>query len=46
MKNVQRRMQLIPNGMIHSPFQTNDEAPRQGRFSGEECTIEISEQFS
>ena len=46
MKNVERRMQLTPIGIIHSPFQTREEAPHQGRFSDEECTIEISEKFS
>jgi tRNA-Thr(GGU) m(6)t(6)A37 methyltransferase TsaA len=47
MKNIQKHpMELIPVGVIHTPFQTLEKAPHQGRFSETECTIEISDRFS
>ena len=39
-------MELIPIGVIHTPYQTLEKAPHQGRFSEAECTIEISDRFS
>jgi len=39
-------MELIPIGVIHSPYQTLEKAPNQGGFSEVECTIEISDRFS
>lgn len=37
---------LTPVGIIHSPFQENGDAPRQGRFSDAECTIDILPEFT
>ena len=34
-------MELRPIGVISSPFRKKGEAPRQGRFSAEESTIEV-----
>jgi len=39
-------MELIPVGVIHTPFQTLEKAPHQDKFSETECTIEISDRFS
>lgn len=37
---------VIPIGIIHSPFHTIDDAPRQGRFSDALVTLEILPDFS
>jgi len=37
---------LTPVGIIHSLFQENGDAPRQGRFSDTECTREILPEFT
>ncbi|MFA6364367.1 tRNA (N6-threonylcarbamoyladenosine(37)-N6)-methyltransferase TrmO [Methanoregula sp.] len=37
--------EVIPIGMIHSPYKIPKDAPRQGRFSDEESVIEIYEPF-
>lgn len=39
-------MQLIPIGVIHSPYQVRYDAPRQGRLSDNEITLEIFPQFT
>jgi tRNA-Thr(GGU) m(6)t(6)A37 methyltransferase TsaA len=37
---------LIPIGVIHSPYKERGEAPRQGRLSDNEVTLEIFPQFT
>lgn len=37
--------QLNPIGVIHSPYQERDQAPRQGRLSENESTLEIFPPF-
>jgi tRNA-Thr(GGU) m(6)t(6)A37 methyltransferase TsaA len=39
-------MQLKPIGIIHSPYLERQDAPRQGRFSDQEMTLEIYPEFS
>jgi tRNA-Thr(GGU) m(6)t(6)A37 methyltransferase TsaA len=39
-------MELIPIGVIHSPYKERGEAPRQGRLSENEITLEIFPQFA
>lgn len=39
-------MVLKPVGVIHSPYKEKRDAPRQGRRSGEEITLEISTEMS
>ena len=39
-------MQLNPIGIIHSPYQERGQAPRQGRLSDNEITLEIFPQFA
>ncbi|MEW6572345.1 MAG: tRNA (N6-threonylcarbamoyladenosine(37)-N6)-methyltransferase TrmO [Bacillota bacterium] len=39
-------MELRPVGVIHSPFKTTREAPRQGRPAGAESEIEIFPEFA
>ena len=34
-------MELQPIGIIHSPYQERQDAPRQGRLSDKEMTLEI-----
>ncbi len=38
-------MELLPIGIIHSPFRTQEEAPRQGAYTEKASTIEVFEQF-
>ncbi|WP_031515694.1 tRNA (N6-threonylcarbamoyladenosine(37)-N6)-methyltransferase TrmO [Desulfofalx alkaliphila] len=38
-------MQLYPIGVIHSPYKTKEEAPKQGRFSDQIFTLEIFNQY-
>jgi len=38
--------ELTPVGIIHLPFHEKGDAPRQGRFSDAECTIEILPEFT
>jgi tRNA-Thr(GGU) m(6)t(6)A37 methyltransferase TsaA len=38
-------MQLIPIGIIHSPYKTRMDAPRQGRLADDEAVLEIHEEF-
>jgi formylmethanofuran dehydrogenase subunit E len=46
MKQFPGSFNLAPIGVIHSPFRTYDDAPRQGRLSIEESTIEICNPFT
>jgi tRNA-Thr(GGU) m(6)t(6)A37 methyltransferase TsaA len=39
-------MELIPIGVIHSPFRTPEEAPRQGVYTEEVSIIEVFEEFA
>lgn len=39
-------MQLNPIGVIHSPYKERDQAPRQGRLSENESTLEIFPPFA
>ena len=39
-------MELRPIGVIHSPYQERKDAPRQGRLSDNEITLEIYPEFS
>lgn len=38
-------MQLTPIGVIHSPYKQRGDAPRQGRLSDNEMTLEVYPQF-
>ncbi|MDK2992671.1 MAG: hypothetical protein PWP48_1904 [Clostridiales bacterium] len=38
-------MELRPIGVIHSPYKEKKDAPRQGRLSNNEITIEIYPEF-
>jgi len=38
-------MQLTPIGVIHSPYKERGDAPRQGRLSENEITLEILPEF-
>ena len=38
-------MQLIPIGVIHTPYKRREDIPRQGRLSEEICQIEIFPDF-
>ena len=39
-------MELVPIGVIHSPYQERGQAPRQGRLSDNEITLGIHPQFA
>ncbi|MEA4906394.1 MAG: tRNA (N6-threonylcarbamoyladenosine(37)-N6)-methyltransferase TrmO [Anaerolineaceae bacterium] len=39
-------MQLNPIGVIHSPYMQRQDAPRQGRLSDNEITLEVFPQFT
>jgi tRNA-Thr(GGU) m(6)t(6)A37 methyltransferase TsaA len=39
-------MELVPIGVIHSPYQERGQAPRQGRLSENIITLEIHPQFA
>jgi tRNA-Thr(GGU) m(6)t(6)A37 methyltransferase TsaA len=39
-------MELTPIGVIHSPYKERGDAPRQGRLSENEITLEIFPQFA
>ncbi|OQA45042.1 MAG: S-adenosyl-L-methionine-binding protein [Chloroflexi bacterium ADurb.Bin325] len=39
-------MQLNPIGVIHSPYKERGQAPRQGRLTEDESTLEIFPQFA
>lgn len=39
-------MELKPIGVIHSPYQERGQAPRQGRLSKKEVTLEIFSEFA
>jgi len=39
-------MDLIPIGVIHSPYKERGDAPRQGRLSENEITLEIFAQYT
>jgi tRNA (adenine37-N6)-methyltransferase len=39
-------MELTPIGVIHSPYTQRSDAPRQGRLSDNELTLEIYPQFA
>jgi tRNA-Thr(GGU) m(6)t(6)A37 methyltransferase TsaA len=39
-------MELTPIGVIHSPYKERGDAPRQGRLSDNEITLEIFPQFA
>ena len=39
-------MELTPIGVIHSPYRERGDAPRQGRFSNNEITLEIHPHFA
>ncbi len=39
-------MELTPIGIIHSPYQERGDAPRQGRLSDNELTLEIFPDFA
>ncbi len=40
-----QRFQLSPIGVIHSPYKSHDQAPRQGRLSESEAILEIFPSF-
>jgi len=39
------QMELVPIGIIHSPYQERGQAPRQGRLSESLITLELHPQF-
>ena len=39
-------MELIPIGVINSPYLTKKEAPQQGRYSTQTSTITVFDEFS
>jgi len=39
-------MNIDPIGIIHSPFPSTDQAPRQGRFTDETSTLEIFDTYA
>lgn len=41
----ENRLFLTPVGVVHSPYETTDDAPHQGFAGDAEATIEIHEQF-
>ena len=41
----QRSLELKPIGIIHSPYRSRAEAPRQGRGGEEICELEMFEEF-
>lgn len=38
-------MELVPIGVIHSPYRTPEEAPHQGRFSDRTAELEVYPEF-
>jgi tRNA-Thr(GGU) m(6)t(6)A37 methyltransferase TsaA len=42
----ENKMELKPIGIIHSPYKERRDAPRQGRLSDQESTIEIYPEFA
>jgi tRNA (adenine37-N6)-methyltransferase len=38
-------MQIKPIGIIHSPYKTKGDAPRQGRYSDETSSIRVFDEF-
>jgi tRNA-Thr(GGU) m(6)t(6)A37 methyltransferase TsaA len=38
-------IEITPIGVIHSPFKEREDAPRQGRECGDQCTITIFPQY-
>lgn len=44
--SVESMMDLVPIGIIHSPYKERGQAPRQGRLSESEITLEIYPQFA
>jgi tRNA (adenine37-N6)-methyltransferase len=45
-KNPPNPMELVPIGVIHSPYQERGQAPRQGRLSENVITLEIHSRFA
>ena len=43
---VRNSFVVTPIGIIHSPFRTREGAPRQGRFSDAQVTLEILPEFT
>jgi tRNA (adenine37-N6)-methyltransferase len=43
---VERMMDLLPIGVVHSPYKEHGQAPRQGRLSENLITLEIHPQFA
>jgi tRNA-Thr(GGU) m(6)t(6)A37 methyltransferase TsaA len=39
-------MNLLPIGVIHTPYLRREDIPRQGRLSSEICEIEVFEEFA
>jgi tRNA-Thr(GGU) m(6)t(6)A37 methyltransferase TsaA len=39
-------MKIKPIGIIHSPYKTKEDAPRQGRYSNETSTIRVFDEFA
>ena len=44
--NILEHMELLPIGIIHSPYQERGQAPRQGRLSENLITLEIHPRFA
>jgi len=38
-------MECLQVGIIRSPYRTHDEAPRQGAWANETCTLKIAQRF-
>lgn len=39
-------LELVPIGIIHSPYRSTNEAPHQGRFAGQLAEVEIYPQYA
>ena len=42
---VQKRIECVPIGIVHSPFETKEDAPRQGIFTDKPSRITIYEKY-
>lgn len=45
MASVSMEMKIKPIGIIHSPYKTKADTPRQGRYSDETSTISVFDEF-
>lgn len=43
---MQGKMELKSIGIIHTPYKSRDQAPRQGRLADDVCEIEVHEEYA